>query len=145
MTNSYQIREVDFSHCKLTYQATRYIIDAMNRNTTIRNFMFSHNDLSSESNEFSIKVASIITRHPSLMHMNITSTNLKREEILFVGISASTSKVIQSLHLTGSTLPYYERIFLRSIMAARTSYQYRVVRPLPAESRSCLSGPSPHT
>ena len=67
----------------------------------------------------------MITRHPSLMHLNIVNTNLKREEILFIGLSLSTSKTMLSLHMTASTLPYYERIFLRSVIAARVSYQYR--------------------
>ena len=94
----------------------------MNRNTTIRVFNFSHNDLSSESFEFSIKITAMVTRHPSLMHLNITSTNLKREEILFIGLAVSLSKTLQSLHLTAGTLPYYERIFLRSVLAARVSF-----------------------
>ena len=122
--HSIQLRQLNLSHCKLTHQSTRYIIDAMNRNTTIRNFNFSHNDLSSASFEYSVKIASMIARHPTLSHMNITGTNLKREEILFVGISLSTSKTMLSLHLTG-ILPYYERIFLRSVIAARVSYTYR--------------------
>ena len=30
-----------------------------------------------------------------------------------------------SLHLTAGTLAYYERIFLKSVIAARTGYQFR--------------------
>ena len=125
IVGSYQIREFDCSHCKINFQGTRYIIDALNRNTTIRNFNFSHNDMSSESYEFSIKIASIITRHPSLMHLNIANTNLKRHEIMFIGLALSASKTMLSLHLTAGSLPYYERIFLRAVIAARVSYQFR--------------------
>ena len=67
----------------------------------------------------------MITRHPGLMHMNIAHTNLKREEIMFIGLSVSVSRTLSSLHMTAETLPYYERIFLRSVIAARVSYQYR--------------------
>ena len=122
ITNSYQIREVDVSHCRINFQGTRYIIDALNRNTTIRNFNFSHNDLSSESFEFSIKVASMITRHPSLLHLNISNTNLIRAEVLFIGLSLSISKSMLSLHLTAGTLAYYERIFLKAVISARTGW-----------------------
>ena len=91
LVHSYQIRELDVSHCKISFQSTRYIIDAVNRNTTIRAFNFSHNDLSSETFEFAIKIASIVTRHPALMHLQIAHTNLKREEVLFIGLALSMS------------------------------------------------------
>ena len=119
------MRVLDLSHCRISYQGSRYIIDALNRNTCIRNFNFSHNDLTSSSFEFSIKIASIITRHPSLQHVDITNTNLKREEILFVGLSLPISKTLLSCHLTAQKLPYYERIFLRACIAARVGFQFR--------------------
>ena len=45
IVSSFSIRELDVSHCKINFQGSRYIIDALNRNTTIRSFNFSHNDL----------------------------------------------------------------------------------------------------
>jgi Ran GTPase-activating protein (RanGAP) involved in mRNA processing and transport len=36
MTASYSLRDVDIAHCRISYQGTRYIIDALNRNTYIR-------------------------------------------------------------------------------------------------------------
>ena len=122
MLASYTLSYLDVSHCRINFQGTRYIIDALNRNITIRNFNFSHNDLTSESFEFSIRVASIITRHPSLMHIDITNTNLKREEVIFIGLSLPISKTLLSCHLTAQKMPYYERIFLRAAIAARVSY-----------------------
>ena len=97
----------------------------MNRNITVRDFNFSHNDMSSSNFEFSIKIASMITRHPVLVHLHVTNTNFKQEEVLFIGIALSLSKTMQSLHITAGQLPYYERIFLRSVIAARVSYQFR--------------------
>lgn len=43
----FTLRLLDVSHCRISYQGSRYIIDALNRNTCIRNFNFSHNDLNS--------------------------------------------------------------------------------------------------
>ena len=83
----FTLRLLDVSHCRISYQGTRYLVDALNRNTCIRNFNFSHNDLNSQSYEFSIKIASMLTRHPMLMHLDITNTNLKREEIMFIGLA----------------------------------------------------------
>lgn len=119
------LRLLDVSHCRINYQSTRYIIDALNRNNCVRTFNFSHNDLTSATFEFSIKVASIITRHPGLMHIDITNTNLKREELLFIGLSLPSSKTLLSIHMTAQKLPYYERIFLRALIAARVGFQYR--------------------
>ena len=97
----------------------------MNRNTSIRSFNFSHNDMSSQSFEFSIKAASMVTRHPALMHFNIAQTNLKREEVMFIVLALSLAGCLLSLHITAASLPYYERIFLRSVIAARVGFQYR--------------------
>ena len=119
------IRSLDVSHCRISYQGSRYFIEALNRNQSIRNFNFSHNDLTSSKFEFSILIAAIITRHPSLQHIDITNTNLKREEIMFVGLSLPISKTMLSVHLTAQKLPYYERIFLRAAIAARVGFQYR--------------------
>ena len=60
-----------------------------------------------------------------MQHVDITNTNLKREEILFVGLSLPISKTLLSCHLTAQKLPYYERIFLRACIAARVGFQFR--------------------
>jgi len=57
------------------------------------------------------------------MHVDLTACSLKREEVLFLGLALSMSKTMLSLHLTGNTLPYYDRIFLRSVIAARVGYR----------------------
>jgi hypothetical protein len=59
------------------------------------------------------------------MHLDLSKTNLKREEVLFIGLSLSTSKTLLSVHLTANELPYYERIFLRSTIAARVGFEFR--------------------
>jgi len=65
----------------------------------------------------------MLTRHPTLLHCNITQCGLKREEVMFISIAMSTSKTFLSLHITANDLPYYERVFLRSIIAARIQNQ----------------------
>ena len=56
------------------------------------------------------------------MHIDITNTNLKREELLFIGLSLPSSKTLLSMHMTAQKLPYYERIFLRALIAARVGF-----------------------
>ena len=116
------IREFDVSHCKIAYQGSRYVIDAINRNTCLRAFNFSYNDLQTSNYEFAIKIASVITRHPTMMHLNIAHTNLKREEVMFIALALSTAKTLLALHMTSQGLPYYERIFVRAMVAARVGY-----------------------
>ena len=120
-----KLENFNLSHCKISYQGTRYIIDALNRNTSIRYFNFAHNDMTSSTFEFSIKMGAIITRHPNLMHADITCTSLAREEVLFIGLALSMSKTMLSLHLSGNTLPYYDRIFMRSLIAARVGFRFK--------------------
>jgi len=60
-----------------------------------------------------------------MMHIDITNTNLKKEEVIFVGISLSMSKTILALHLTALEITYYDRIFLRSLIAARVGYRFQ--------------------
>ena len=122
VVNSDMIREFDVSHCKIAYQGARYIIDAINRNTCLRTFNFSYNDLQSSKFEFAIKIASVLTRHPTMMHLNIAHTNLKREEVMFIALALSTAKTLIALHMTAQGLPYYERIFVRAMVSARVGY-----------------------
>lgn len=113
------IKDLNLARCKLGNQGARYVIDALNRNTTIRHLNISFNDLSSSVYEFSIKFSSMLTRHPTLMHADITNCGFKREESMFVILAMSTSKNFLSLHLTGNELPYYERVFMRALISAR--------------------------
>jgi hypothetical protein len=99
------------------------MIDALNRNSTIRYFNFGYNAMDSTLFEYSIKMGAVITRHPNLMHVDLSCCGMKREEVLFLGLALSMSKTMLSLHLTGNTLPYYDRIFLRSVIAARVGYR----------------------
>lgn len=101
------------------------MIDSINRNSTIRHLNISYNDLSSSIYEFSIKFASILTRHPTLLHADLTQCGFKREETMFVILAMSTSKNFLALHLTANDLPYYERIFVRSIIAARVQFAFK--------------------
>ena len=61
----------------------------------------------------------------NLMHADLTCTTLCREEVLFIGLALSMSKTMLSLHLSGNTLSYYDRIFLRSLIAARVGFRFK--------------------
>ena len=113
------LKDLDISNCSISNQGTRYIIDALNRNTSILHCNFEYNDCSSSIYEFSIKIAAFLTRHPNLLHLNVANCQFKREEVMFIAMAMSTSKTFLSLHLTGNELSYYDRVFLRSVICAR--------------------------
>ena len=117
------LRDLNLAYCKISNQGSRYIVNALNRNNSIRYFNFSHNELHSSKFEFAIKMGAILTRHPNLMHVDLSSTGLNREEVLFVGLAITMSKTMLSLHLSQNTLPYYDRIFLRTLIAAKVQYK----------------------
>lgn len=81
--------------------------------------------MSSSVYEFSINIARILTRHREIMHLDISGTGLKKEEVLFLGMAVSISKSCISLHLSANNLDYYERIFLRTLINAQVSYHFR--------------------
>ena len=116
------LRSLNLAACKIGYQGTRIIINALGNNLCLRMFNFAGNDLSSGTSEFAIKIGALIARHPHLMHMDLSSTGLEREEVLFIGMALNWSETMLSLHLTGNNLPYYDRIFLRTILSARVMH-----------------------
>ena len=59
------------------------------------------------------------------MHLDVTGCALKREEVLFVGLALTMSKTMLGLHISGNELPYYDRIFLRTLMAANVEYTFK--------------------
>lgn len=119
------IKDFNVARCKLAHQGARYIIDALNRNSTIRHLNISFNDFTSGIYEFSIKIASMLTRHPTLLHCDLTQCGFKRQECMFIIIAMSLSKSFLALHLTGNDLSYYERVFMRSLISARVQFQFK--------------------
>ena len=59
------------------------------------------------------------------MHMDLTSTGLRKEEVLFIGMAVSSSKSCIGLHLSANNLDYYERIYLRTLTNAKVAYHFR--------------------
>jgi hypothetical protein len=57
--------------------------------------------------------------------MDVSGCSLKREEVLFIGLSLTMSKTILGLHISMNELPYYDRIFLRTLMAAKVDYTFK--------------------
>jgi len=59
------------------------------------------------------------------MHLDISNCGLRREEVLFMGLALYMSKTILAIHMSGNQLPYYDRIFLRTLTCARVQYSFR--------------------
>jgi hypothetical protein len=72
------LKDLNLTRCSLGNQSARYIIDALARNCTIRHLYISGNDFASSIYEFGIKLGSILTRHPTLLHADFSSCGLSR-------------------------------------------------------------------
>ena len=59
------------------------------------------------------------------MHLDLSATGMPKEEVIFVGMSIKHASACVSIHLSSNNLDYYERIFLRTLIGARTSYHFR--------------------
>jgi uncharacterized protein YjbI with pentapeptide repeats len=119
MFHGTRLRDLDLSHCRINSSGMRAVVDAIWRNVSLRYINLSFNSMSSKNFEFSIKIAATITRQPNMLHVNLTSVGFTEEEVIFIGLANSMSKTMVSLHLTGNKLSYYNRIFLRTLLAAR--------------------------
>jgi hypothetical protein len=97
-------------------------MSAFNINTSLKYFNFAHNELKSLSFEFSIKLGATMVRHPVLNHLDVTNCGLVKEEVIFLGLALGQSHTLMSLHLSGNQLTYYERMFMRSVTAAKVGY-----------------------
>ena len=73
--------------CKLANQSTRYIMDGLRRNFGLQSLNFSLNSMSSSIYEFSITIAKTLMSHDQMAHYDLSSTGLKKEEVLFIGMA----------------------------------------------------------
>lgn len=97
----------------------RQILDGLNRNVGLRSINLSFNSLVSKVYEFAIKMAKVVCSHDEMVHIDLTSTGLRPEEVIFIGMTLPLSKSCMGLHLSANRLGYYERIFLRTLIDAR--------------------------
>jgi Leucine-rich repeat (LRR) protein len=126
MYHGNSLKELNVQNCGITGQGTRSMISAFNINTSLKYFNFAHNELKSPTYEFSIKLGASLVRHPVLNHLDLTNTGLVKEEVLYMGVALGNSHTVMSLHLSGNQLSYYERIFLRSVTAAKVGYSSKM-------------------
>lgn len=125
LIQSDSFRNLDISNCKIQAQATRSILQGINRNYSLQYFNFQGNSMHSSIYEFSIMLAKIICRHPRLMHIDVSCAALKKQEVIFVGMALRQAKACVGIHLSANNLDYYERIFLRTLTNARVNAHFR--------------------
>ena len=75
--DSSTIKALNLQYCKISNQGFRSILKGLDKNTTMQDVNFSYNNMHSGSYEFSSLMGKIISRHPSLMHVDLTCANLK--------------------------------------------------------------------
>ena len=71
------------------------------------------------------KLGRLVQGHPNLMHVDLSSNQLNREELLYLVLCVRDSKNVQGIHLTGNKFSYYDRILMRAL------FPCKVLWPMP--------------
>lgn len=127
LANTDNIKHLDLQSCKISGGGMRFIMDALTRNVGLQFLNLSHNSMVSKIYEFSIKLAKVVCGHDEIMHIDLTNTGLRQEEVLFIGMTLPLSKSCIGMHLTANNLGYYERIFLRTLIDAKVQQHFKNV------------------
>ncbi|CDW72567.1 UNKNOWN [Stylonychia lemnae] len=112
------LQHLNLSYCAIRGHSARILLNSLLLNQTIKYLNLCWNSFSSSDYEFASKLARIIQVHQNLIHVDITCTQLKREECMFIAQCLKDSNQIVSCHLTGNHVDYYSRIFLRAHLNA---------------------------
>eukprot|EP00347_Sterkiella_histriomuscorum_P011119 403373687 len=116
------LQDINLSYCGIRGHSARMIVNSLLLNQTIKYINLCWNSFASSDYEFGSKLARIIQVHQNLIHVDLTCTQLKREETMYIAQCLKDSVQIVSCHLTGNHVDYYSRIFLRAHLNAIVQY-----------------------
>lgn len=127
LTNADNLKQLELQACKISGAGMRFILDGLNRNVGLQFVNLSHNSLVSKIYEFAIKLAKVVCSHEDMVHVDLTNTGLRPEEVIFIGMTLPLSKSCMGIHLSANRLGYYERVFLRTLIDAKVQYHFKNV------------------
>lgn len=117
-----RLEHLNMANCNLRNSSAREIANALFFNQTIKFLNLSFNCFASKDYELASKLARVIQIHNSLVHLDITSVQLKREESMYIAQCLNDSSNLVCCHLTGNQVDYYSRLYLRSHLNALVQY-----------------------
>ena len=119
---SHRLQNLNLSNCALRGTSAREIVNALLFNQSLKFLNLSVNSLASKDYELGSKLARVIQVHQSLVHLDLTSVQIKREEAMYIAKCLKDSSNIVCCHLTGNSIDYYSRLYLRSHLNAIVQY-----------------------
>lgn len=115
---SHRLQNLNLSNCTLRNTSAREVANALLFNQSIKFLNLSLNSFASRDYDLSAKLARVIQVHPNLVHLDLTSIQVRREEAMYIGQCLKDSSNIVSCHLTGNQIDYYSRLYLRAQLNA---------------------------
>lgn len=117
-----RLQNLNVSNCALRGTSAREIVNSLLFNQSLKFLNLSMNSLASKDYDLGSKIARMIQIHQALVHLDLTSIQVKREEAMYMGQCLADSSNLVSCHLTGNGIDYYSRLFLRSHLNAIVQY-----------------------
>ena len=81
---SQNLYDLNLSYCGIRGHSSRVILNSLLYNQSIKHLNLCWNSFASSDYEFGSKLARIIQIHGSLLHLDLTCTQLKREETMYI-------------------------------------------------------------
>lgn len=128
-----RLEDLNLSNCTLRATSARELADALLFNQSLKFLNLSLNSFASKDYELSSKLARLVQVHGSLVHLDLSSVQLRREEAMYVAQCLADSSNLVSCHLTGNQVDYYSRLYLRAHLKAIV--QYPLTNTLPQQSQ----------
>ena len=66
----------------------------------------------------------LVQGHPNLLHVDLSNTQLRREELIYLVLCVRDSKNVQGFHLTGNTCSPYDRMLMRALMPCKVRWPF---------------------
>ena len=108
--------DLNLSNTNLNRKTLRHLFTCLYRNKGLHSLNISHNRLSSEVFEFTIKLVKLLHTHGQLQHINIMGTYQTRYEVSFLCSQLQFCKAIVGIHMSMANMDFKERSYLRIFM-----------------------------
>ncbi|CAG9314269.1 unnamed protein product [Blepharisma stoltei] len=98
------LTELDLSWNQISSESTKKFLAYLRKNRSLKFLDYSWNNLSSPDSELSIYISQIFSRHPGLLHLNISHTKITDTDAGIIINGLKQSNTLIGLHLTGNKI-----------------------------------------
>ena len=118
-----RVVNLDIAWNQISLNATKAFLTYLRKDKKLQYLDYSWNSLASSDNEVAYLLGAILRNHPSLIHLNIASTQLNDQAVVLLVQGLKKSNTMVSLHLTDNQIEQRTVEFLKRHLDARTETQ----------------------